>query len=356
TSKLKLRSLALRSLWFYTKKVNSILKTNSFDLIYFSTTQFPICILGAYWKHKFNIPYIIDIQDPWHSDYYQDKPKDQRPAKYWFSYRLNKYLEPLALKKVDGLISVSIAYINTLKIRYPEIARIPASVITFGAFAEDFRIAKKNISLLPPAFKKKKGSIHLVYIGRGGNDMQDAVRLLFIAFKNGLIQQPKLFNKLHFHFIGTSYAPNGKGKPSVKPLATELGIEEYIEEQTDRIAYYQSINTLLAADALIVPGSNDSQYTASKIFPYILAKKPLLAIFNPVSSVSEIIQECNAGKVVNLLDSTKAIEDIYFFLLDLINHPLKKNEANWDNFKKYSAENMTKRQCELFERVTSNKL
>src|SRR2546423_720214 len=50
TSKIGLGSIALRSLFFYARLVNSLLKAKHYDLIYFSTTQFPVCILGAYWK------------------------------------------------------------------------------------------------------------------------------------------------------------------------------------------------------------------------------------------------------------------------------------------------------------------
>ena len=356
TAKLGLGSIAIRSIWFYIQKVNILLKQNKYDLIYFSTTQFPVCILGAYWKHKFNIPFVIDMQDPWLSDYYQNKPKSEQPPKYWFSYRLNKYLEPIAMKKVDGLISVSEAYIKTLQQRYPQTRTIPTSTITFGAFEKDFDIANKNTSLLKPAFKRKEGLIHIVYVGRGGNDMQEAIGILFMAFKKGLLEEPELFKKLRFHFIGTSYAANGKGKPSVRPLATDLGISEYVEEQTDRISFYSSIKTLLETDALMVLGSNDQQYTASKIFPYILAKKPLLAIFNPLSSASNIIKECNAGTLINLLEREKGIKEVYCFLLELINNPLKVNKTNWANFTSYSAENMALRQCELFDKVIENGL
>jgi hypothetical protein len=63
TSKLGLGSIALRSLWFYWQKIKALLKAQPYDLIYFSTTQFPVCILGAYFKKSFGIPYIIDMQD-----------------------------------------------------------------------------------------------------------------------------------------------------------------------------------------------------------------------------------------------------------------------------------------------------
>ncbi len=142
TSKLGLGSIALRSLYYYRSTVNQLLKEKKHDLIYFSTTQFAVCILGAYWGKKFDIPYVIDMQDPWHSDYYKDKSKDQQPPKYWFSYRLNKFLEPIALKNASGLISVSEKYIEDLKLRYSEIEQIPTAIIPFGAFETDIKIAR----------------------------------------------------------------------------------------------------------------------------------------------------------------------------------------------------------------------
>src|SRR5690349_13954411 len=45
TSKIGLGSIALRSIGSYMLKVNQLLKNQRFDLIYFSTTQFPVCIL-----------------------------------------------------------------------------------------------------------------------------------------------------------------------------------------------------------------------------------------------------------------------------------------------------------------------
>ena len=217
TSKLGMGGLALRSLWFYRKEVNSILKKEKYDLIYFSTTQFPVCVLGAYWKKRFGIPYVIDMQDPWHSEYYQDKPISQRPAKYWFSYRLHKYLEPIAMKKVNGLISVSDNYVFDLKARYPKLKNIPSSTITFGAFEPDPKIAADNKN----GFKSllQTGFINIVYVDRGGMDLHKAIIPVFEALKNGLASHPKLFEKLKFYFIDTSYAPLGKGVPTILPLA-----------------------------------------------------------------------------------------------------------------------------------------
>ena len=42
-------------------------------------------------------------------------------------------------------------------------------------------------------------------------------------------------------------------------------------------------------DALFMPGSDDPAYTASKIYPYLLTRKPLLAIFNAESPALAVL-------------------------------------------------------------------
>lgn len=352
TSKLGLGSIALRSLWFFKKYVDQLLQKQHFDLVYFSTTQFPVLILGRHWKKKFGVPYVIDMQDPWHSTYYEDKPKIERPAKYWFSYRLNKYLEPIAMNKVGGLISVSQAYIDTLVERYPRLRQIPTQVITFGAFKPDFELVKTNLNNFELTYAKEADAINLVYIGRGGHDMKEALILLFTAFKKGLADRPLDFKKIRFHFIGTSYAPHGHGIPTIQPIAKAMGIANYVNEQTDRISFYESIYNLMNADALLIIGSDDPQYTASKIYPYILAERPLLAFFHPASSAAKIIKSTNSGHLISLIENKEtAISSIYDHLLNLASYSKEKIQTNWTAFEPYTASNMTKNQVLLFNQV-----
>ena len=349
TSKLGLGSLALRSLWFYTKKVNQLLKENKFDLIYFSTTQFPVCVLGAYWKKKFGIPYVIDMQDPWHSDYYQDKPKHQRPPKYWLSYRLNKYLEPIAMKSVDGLIAVSEKYNTDLKNRYD--LNVPVATITFGAFERDIEIAKESITQYPSVITKSS-KIEVGYIGRGGYDMQDAVKILFKALKKGLETQPDCFNQFNFSFLGTSYAPKGEGKKTLAPLAENFGMKELVSENTDRISFYQTINTLAALDILFICGSNDSKYTASKIYPYLLLEKPLLAIFHEKSSVVDILNACSNATIVTFQEHEEVQQEK---IISFFKHYNKISyQLNLQKFIPYTAKETTKKQIELFNTVIND--
>jgi hypothetical protein len=353
TAKVGLGSLALRSLYYYRQTVNRLLKLKHYDLIYFSTTQFPVCILGAYWKKKYGIPYVIDMQDPWHSDYYRDKPKNERPPKYWFSYRLNKYLEPIAMKQVSGLISVSPAYIETLKLRYPVIADVPARTITFGAFNRDMEVASQHRHQLKLLLRKNLNQINVVYVGRGGHDMRHSVVSIFTSLAEGLRNEAAIFSKLHFYFIGTSYAAKGQGNPTIAPLAQSFGVESQVTEITDRIGFYESIATLQAADALIIPGSDHSSYTASKIYPYLLTQKPLLSIFHEESNAVNIIKRCSPKAEVLTFSNEKKIDQdkIYATLRKWALGALEPCLVDTASFGVYEAENMTKMQTELFNQV-----
>jgi hypothetical protein len=347
TSKMGLGSIALRSLWFYKQKVNHILKAQKFDLIYFSTTQFPVLTLGAYWKNRFKIPYVIDMQDPWHSDYYRNKPKEQRPPKYWLSYRLNKYLEPIAIKQAGGLVSVSANYIEDLKNRYPQIKDIPGAVITFGAFDPDIKIAADNKSsfnqLLNPAFK------NIVYVGRGGMDMHKAIVPVFEALQKALKDQPEIFSKLKFYFIGTSYAATGKGIATIRPLAKKYDVQNNVIEITDRISYYHTLATLQQADGLFVPGSDDPKYSASKIYPYLLIKKPLLTIFNKNSSAINILQEYGVEHNYNY--DMPGLDQLILQFFTTVIEGNNTTDYNPAAFEKYSAQKMAQRQTELFNKT-----
>ena len=350
TSKIGFGSLGFRSFWFYLRKVNSLLRKNKYDLIYFSTTQFPVCALGAYWKNKFGVPYVIDMQDPWYSDYYRSKPKLERPPKFKTVYSLHKRLEATAMNKVDGLISVSDAYVNELKDRHRALKDVPSATITFGAFEPDNKIADDNsnsfTSLLQKGFK------NIVYVGRGGPDMHAAVTPVFAALKKGLTEQPELLGKLKFYFIGTSYAPVGTGTPTILPLATEYGVEDMVIEITNRISYYHTLSTLQQADALFIPGSSDPRYTASKIYSYLLARKPLLAIFNKSSNTVRILNECaqNAA-ILTFDDETSHLTDVvYQILINWANGALVPVILS-ENFEEYSAKNLTGKQTELFNKA-----
>src|SRR5690606_24234171 len=130
---------------------------------------------------KFGVPFVLDLQDPWRNDFYLDKPKSERPPKFMVSYNIDKYLEMYTMKKVDGIISVSQGYVDTLLDRYPYLRPQQFTVIPFGYSTVDFEVMEKHVKDVSVQLKKDKANI--VYIGRGGHDMKLATECFFTALK-----------------------------------------------------------------------------------------------------------------------------------------------------------------------------
>ncbi|MFZ4462200.1 MAG: glycosyltransferase [Bacteroidales bacterium] len=353
TRKFGLGNSGYRSMWQYYTTGNKLLRNNQFDLVYFSTTAFPAMVLGRIWKKKFNVPYIIDMQDPWRNDFYLDKPKSERPPKFWMAYHMDKYLEAFAMKKVDGIVSVSAGYPKMLMERYCNIRPEDCTVIPFGGASIDFEVLDK-VNIPNKIFALDDGKIHLVYIGRGGHDMQLALSAIFAGLAQGVKENPSLFERLMLYFIGTSYAADGLGTKTVEPIAQKYGVDSQVVEITDRLPYFEAMRVLKDADLLLIPGSTDTNYTASKLYPYILAKRPLIAVFNKSSSVVEILKETNAGRFVSFINEDDPLLLGERFLTTLKEELAKLPyvpDTNWDAFEPYSAREATRKQVLFFEKI-----
>lgn len=347
TRKVGLGNLGIRCWRQLRRAVDRYLEEHRVDLIFFSTTVFVTMALGPYWKRRFGIPFVLDLQDPWRNDYWLSRPRRERPGKFWFDYRLNRWLEKRTVPEAAGVVSVSSGYIEEVNRRYPQAGNLPSLTLPFGAMAKDFEVASRQ-----PPVREDYSIIDVVYIGRGGADMALAVGALFKAFKRGLDAVPQHFSSVRFSFIGTSYAPDGKGAQTIMPLAREAGVERYVSESTDRLPYIQSLKRLQEADLLFVPGSDDAQYTASKLYPYILARKPILAVFNEQSSVVEILRRTGAGEVVTF-GSGEEVVTLAGRLLPVLSGLLERlpftPATDWEAFAPYTARGMTERQCAFFD-------
>jgi hypothetical protein len=359
TRRFGLGSLALRALPALRREGTRLLAAAAaagrpFDLVYFSTTQFPVTVLGPLWKRRFGVPYVIDVQDPWRSDHYLTQPRTQRPPKFWFSYRLDAALEPVAMRGVAGIVSVSQSYCDVLQARYPASVRPERClVLPFGGPEADFE-ALADLAPANPFFTPAPGTTNVVYVGRGGHDLAKAARAVFGALADGLRDAPALFGPVRLHFVGTEYAPDGQGRRTLAPLAAAFGVADRVAEHTGRIPYFQALHLIRQADLALVPGSDDPAYTASKLYPYILARRPLMAVFHEQSSVVRVLGETRAGDAVVFNEGTDPADlrartgAAWSGLLARL--PFVP-DTDWAAFEPYTAREMTRKQAQFFDRI-----
>lgn len=280
---LGMNNLGLRTLPQLYQRGAQLLRREAFDLVYFSTTQFIVFTLGRFWHLEFGVPYVIDLQDPWLSDYYHQPGAPPPPGgwKFHVSNALARLLEGWTLRRCTHVISVSERYLTTLRQRYPWFSPEQGSVLTFGAPDQDYVIARRLHASKPPLLPRSP-TLKIAYAGRLGPDMRAALSNLFAGLARAQLPAPGL----ELFFFGTSYAPAGQATATTEALAAEHGIAALVHEHPPRIGYLDSLRLLLECDLTLVLGSEDRAYSPSKMYPTLLAGKPCLTIA-PAGSVLE---------------------------------------------------------------------
>lgn len=351
TRKLGLGNLGIRSLPFLAKAGDRLLATQPFDLVFFSTTIFPVMVLGDRWQRRFGVPYVLDFQDPWRVD---AAPTSQRPGgrlRYAADKFLARMLEPKAMRQVSHVVSVSPAYPEKLQQRYRWLKSEQFTTLPFGAPEQDFE-QLPTLGIQQSIFDPNDGKRHWVYVGRGGADMEFALRSLFLAIKTDRDRQPHHWQDVRLHFVGTSYASGARAHKTVETIAQKIGIADLVTEYPDRIPYFEAQQVLRDSDAILLVGSEDPTYTASKLYPGILAQKPILAIFHEQSSVVDILHQCHAGRIVSFSHNSSPQQlqpQLTAYLHELLQKAKgSQSDINWVAFQPYTAREMTRKLCAVF--------
>jgi hypothetical protein len=355
TRRIGLRNVGLRAWWSLLGSGSRLLREERYDLVLFSTTQFITFTLGPLWRRWFGVPYVIDIQDPWRTNYYErpDAPPPPGGRKYLLARCLAFCFEARTYRRAAGFISVSQRYLTDLAERYPWFQDKPQAAIHFGVSAADFEYLRSR----PAAgarLVRQPGRIHLLYTGAAGPIMPHALNMLFSTFARYRQAHPERAARFHFHFYGTSYVPAGKGKPSVLPVAKEHGLADYVEEIPHRIGHLESLALLSQADALILLGSSDLAYSPSKLYPYYLSGKPILSVVFENSYLEELLRELECSWLVPFsADGDK--DAVYarlsaFFDYALAGFPegILPPRSELVFRRNYLAESLTGKQCDLF--------
>lgn len=334
-----LRSLGINSLyWNFSEAFeefgNRLLQKKKYDLVFFSTTQFPFFRLGLKWKKKYSVPFVCDYQDPWITDYYFRTGSPDPPGgwlRYYPNYLCANWMEKKVIRECSGIVSVSSFYSRQLKERYPNL-QIKKAVIPFGASSLDQEIAEKT--KLPISLDQDQ--FNLFYIGRCSESFAPSLNYLFSIVS--MIND----DNLKLNFIGTSY----DGPESyVSRLAAHSDISKKVHEQSERLSYHQSLKLMMVGDVTLVLGTDDRAYLPSKLFSCLMAAKKVLIICH---SKSELYRVANKLNLVNIIcyDRNSLDEGI-----EILKNMYAKEKMELDvKLKEHiNAKTMTKKLCHFFD-------
>ena len=266
--------LGLRAYMSLRRELKTLLEGARYRVVFMTGAPFYQMLLANYVKRRFGVPVVLDFQDPWVSSW----GAMQLFSKAGLSHQLARLLEPRALRGASYVTSVSDGQNAEMVARYPRLDSSRMAAIPIGGDRDDFEFmrqwsAEAEESALEP------GSVHLSYVGTFLPRSGPLVRVLLKAFAKLRSTEPALAARVRLNFVGTSNQPNDDASYRVKPIAEEVGVAEAVREIPRRIPFLQALKVLAQSNGLLLIGSDEPHYTASKIYPALMSGRPFFRCF-----------------------------------------------------------------------------
>ena len=363
TRYLAVGDLGLRALKGLYDTCVGLLEREQFDVVFITIFPTYPALLGPILKRRFGVPFVLDYMDPWLGAWGKTVgggPNGRPDLKSRLTRALARRLEPRVVSVASGLTAVSALTCEQIRARYPALAGIPSMAIPLGGEPADFEHLRRE-PRPNTYFDAKNGAIHLCYVGTLLPLGFETLRAVLRATARLRQERPELYQRLRLHFFGTSNQRDPNVPPRVLPVARELGVDDCVTEIADRIDYLDALTVQLDTTAILLMGSTERHYTASKLYPALLARRPILAVYHDESSVVDILRRAvrpPTGRVITYTDTDRAgsrVETICTELLALARNPVY-DAADVDEavMHAFSAEVLAGRLAAIFERARSN--
>jgi len=299
------------------------LDVNDIDVIISTGPPHSMHLIAERLHQKNDVKWLADFRDPW-SDLYYNKDFKQLA----FAKNKNRKLEESVLKNADCILTVS----NSLKQEFEKIAK-KVEVITNG-FDNEFLVSKSAILDI---------KFSISYIGL--LPKQSNPKLLFKVLK-ALCEENLNFKKdLQLNFIG-DISEEVKVVIEENKLLQNTNFVGYVSHQK-AIEYQNTAQVLL----LLIPNvKNNKGILTGKLFEYLKAKRPILAIGPEKGDLATILQETNSGVIVNFDAEEKLkleIEALYQ------KYKEDKLTVNFNNIEKYHRKELTKKLAFILKSLNS---
>ncbi|WP_022664374.1 hypothetical protein [Desulfospira joergensenii] len=281
--------------WFITASLHSIfvIKKHRPIVIYSTAGPSSTHLAGYVLKKIFQTPWIAEIHDPLIHE--NEKKRYQR-------YAFHKWLEKAIFTKADAVIYFTETACRNARKR-TQISH-NSHVLRPGA----------NPPKINGVKYEKKDKIHFGHFGSLDEDRN--LSLFFKAVSRLIEKQPRLREIISVDIYGTDLDPasNNVVKDfSLQDIVCEHGRLEY-DASTGKSGRQRVFKEMHLCDVLvIVHGHTDicDEYIPSKMYEYLLTKRPIMGIASPESELGQIL--ISAGHLAvanNLSDVEIAVENI----------------------------------------------
>ncbi len=251
------------------KKAREIMLTHDIDTIITTGPPHSTHLVGLRLKTSLRVKWIADFRDPWTDIYYYSDMLHSPVVK-----RIDSMKERRVLLEADGVIAINNSVRDLLVSKTGKADTGKFTVITNGFDEEDFEF---------PAVVSD--SFVITYTGTmsGHYHLQVFFRTL-----------SKLVNK--YPELNIKFRLAGNISFSIEKVIKKYGLWDSFESlgyvEHEMLAGILKGSTVLL---YVFPKTENYKGSSGKLFEYLAARRPIIAIDNIESDAAEIINECEAG-------------------------------------------------------------
>lgn len=349
---LGLGEISLRAWRTLRVAVMRLLATRDINVVLITGSPYYPMLLSAEIKRRFGVPVVLDFQDPWVSAWGATQP---RLSKAGVAHRLAMLLEPRATAAADFITSVSETQNEEMRARYPRLTADRIASIPIGGDPDDYDALGQS----PPssgAFVLDKGCFNLSYVGTIWPPVIDTIRTLLASLAALRTKCPETYARLRLNFVGTTFSATAAHGHWVSPLAKAAGVSEAICEEPRRVPYLEALSIQAQSEAILMLGSGEPHYTASKIFGVMMSGRPYLSVFHRQSSSHEILERAGGGIALGF-DGAAAlpslVDPLTEALFRLVSEHSTFRPANRAAYEDFTAASVARRYAAIFDRLVS---
>jgi glycosyltransferase involved in cell wall biosynthesis len=260
------------------------------DVIFSSGPPFTAHLVGAVLARLLHRPWVADFRDPW-------ARAPWREDRFAFEKRAWAFLERAVVARADAVVFVTETNRRDFTREYGDAFAPRFVVVPNGCDAADFAALVRQSPTAPGFVLLHAGSL---YGARNPAPLLSAVRN---AINRGAID-PERFR---LRFVGRI------GVAGLERAVRDLGLDRVVEfvSQVPRRAVLQE---MIDASALLVVQPVTTVSVPAKLYEYMAAGRPVLALAEPGGETADVVRRTGAGIVVPS-DDAAAIEQA---LLELI--------------------------------------
>ncbi|MBN4079339.1 glycosyltransferase family 4 protein [Beggiatoa alba] len=300
-----------------------ILSEEKIDLIY-STSPLGTSHLISTKLSKFSgLPLVIDFRDPW----YEDTREVGMP---WVNYYFAPKLELKVIKQASKIVTSTKQLRDLLVDRYPLKAEENFTCILNGYDEEDFKD-------LPTVNNKSTDRLVFIHAGGINPEFRDPIPLFRVICELANTGDLELEN-ICIRFLGPGdFAHSKIMKKAVKDLKLE-NVVEFLP----RIPYQEALTELAKASVLLLLQASDdtTSLVPAKLYEYLRAQKPVLAIVYP-GVTQDIINDSDGGWFVDPRDSGAMLKLFRKIYNHWLSETLDYKVASLDSLSKYNRKKLT---------------